>query len=86
MNGVWHVINIEGVLQYLSSVSFKSNRIIIFIFVIISDGFKQIKSLQRKRELFNFISGKYHPVIEINRIFCFIDLLGYTSIAENLGL
>ena len=90
MNGVWQMILnqysfINGVHQYLSSGSFKSNLAIIFIFVIIIHGFKQINSLHRKSELFNFIIGKYHAPIEVKRIFCFIDLAGSTTIAENLG-
>lgn len=90
MNGVWGIINnqytfIDGMFLYLSSGSFKSNLLFIFIFVIIIHGFKQINSLHRKGELFNFIIGKYHEPMEVKRIFCFIDLAGSTTIAENLG-
>lgn len=89
-NGVWQmIINqdtlFEGIWRYLSSGSFKSNLVIIFIFVIITHGFKEIDSLHRKGELFEFITGKYHNPIEVKRIFCFIDLVGSTTIAENLG-
>ena len=90
MNGVWEIIKsqstfFDGVLVYLTVGSFKSNLIIIFLFVMIVHGFKQINSLHRKGELFNFIIGKYHEPIEVNRIFCFVDLVGSTKIAENLG-
>lgn len=90
MNGVWNMILnqdtfCEGIWRYLSTGSFKSNLVIIFVFVIFIHGFKQIDSLHRKKELFNFIIGKYHKPIEVKRIFCFIDLTGSTTIAENLG-
>lgn len=89
-NGFWGIINnqytfFEGIFHYLLSDSFKSNVFIIFIFVIVTHGFIQINSLHRKGELFNFIIGKYHNPIEVKRIFCFIDLAGSTTIAENLG-
>jgi adenylate cyclase len=89
-NGVWNMILnqitfIDGMLSYLSSVSFRLNLIIIFAFVIIIHGFTQINSLHRKHELFNFIIGRFHEPIEVKRIFCFIDLAGSTTIAENLG-
>ena len=74
MNGVWGIINnhytfIDGMFLYLSSGSFKSNLLFIFIFVIITHGFKQINSLHRKGELFKFIIGKYHEPMEVKRIF-----------------
>lgn len=90
MNGVWQMTIsqytfFDGMFHYLSSASFKSNLLIIFIFVIIIHGFKQINSLHRKGELFKFIIGKYHEPMEVKRIFSFIDLAGSTTIAENLG-
>jgi len=48
-------------------------------------GFYQINRLHRSWELFNFIIGRYHSPKEVNRIFCFIDLKGSTTIAEKLG-
>lgn len=89
-NGVWQMILnqitfVDGMFDYLSSRSFRLNLIIIFAFVITIHGFTQVNSLHRKHELFNFIIGRFHKPIEVKRIFCFIDLVGSTTIAENLG-
>lgn len=90
INGVWQMILDEhtffdGIFHYLSQGAFILNLFFIFIFTIIIHGFKQINSLHRKEGLFKFIIGKYHEPIEVKRIFCFIDLAGSTTIAENLG-
>lgn len=55
----------------------------VFTFLIIS--VMQIHRLNRKGDLFNFITGKYSKPSETERIFLFLDLRSSTAIAEKLG-
>jgi adenylate cyclase len=45
----------------------------------------QALQLQRGRDVFNFILGKYHRPQEVDLSFLFVDLTSSTSIAERLG-
>ena len=89
MNIMWFIYNEGPVLiqikSYLASTTYIINLASAHIFILVSLGFYQINTLHRKRELFNFIIGRYHAPKEVNRIFCFIDLKNSTTIAEKLG-
>ncbi len=52
-----------------------------FVFVWIL----QASQLQRGRDVFNFIIGRYHRPQEMERVFLFVDLTSSTTIAEELG-
>lgn len=52
-----------------------------FVFVWIL----QASQLQRGRDVFNFIIGRYHRPQEMERVFLFVDLTASTTIAEKLG-
>lgn len=52
-----------------------------FVFVWIL----QASQLQRGRDVFNFIIGRYHQPQQMARVFLFVDLTGSTTIAEQLG-
>jgi len=89
-NAIWSSIEndisiFSGLQDYLSGKSFWINMITIFPLTLIFTGLRQIDNLHRKSELTNYILGKYNKPREITRIFCFIDLVGSTSIAEKLG-
>lgn len=90
INGVWFIIN-QGVpfqqelIQYLNDDMYWINLISIFSIVILAVGLGQINKLHRRGELIDFVLGKYHTPREVDRIFCFIDLKGSTTIAEKLG-
>ncbi len=45
----------------------------------------QASQLQRSRDVFNFILGRYHTPQESKMVFLFVDLTASTSIAEDLG-
>ncbi len=45
----------------------------------------QASQLQRSRDVFNFILGRYHTPQESEMVFLFVDLTASTSIAEDLG-
>jgi len=90
INGIWFTIKEDVSFQSQFVVYFKSNMYLInlssvFSVVILAVGLGQINSLHRKGELINFVLGRYHTPREVDRIFCFIDLKGSTTIAENLG-
>jgi adenylate cyclase len=90
INGIWSNYNDGvsywvGVKSYLSDNIFIVNLITIFIVLLIIIGIRQISFLFRKGELINYIIGKYHKPKEIERVFCFIDLKGSTTIGEKLG-
>ena len=89
INIMWFIHNEGPILQQLSDYLFSTTYIInlatAHIFILAGLGFYQINTLHRKWELFNFIIGKYHVPKEVDRIFCFIDLKGSTTIAEKLG-
>lgn len=90
INGVWFVIKAEYPFYEELAVYFKDdiyliNLSSIFFVVVLSVGLGEINSLHRRGELLNFVMGKYHTPREVERIFCFIDLKGSTTIAEKLG-
>ena len=90
VNGIWAIIHdgyslLEGIVDYVTDESYLVNLLSVLIFLTIIIGFRQINSLHRKGELLGFVLGKYHKPKEINRIFCFIDLKGSTTIGEKLG-
>jgi adenylate cyclase len=90
INGIWSSINLHltffgGLMDYYSDSSFIINVVSVFLALILLVGARQINSLHRKGELLKFILGRYHTPQEVNRIFCFIDLKGSTTIAERLG-
>jgi adenylate cyclase len=90
INGVWFVINKgasfrEELINYFINDAYLINLISISLVVILGVGLGQINSLHKKGELLNFVLGKYHKPREVERIFCFIDLKGSTTIAEKLG-
>ena len=90
INGAWFAI--KGVnpvkvelINYLKDDMYLINLSSIFIVIIAVVSVGQIDSLHRKGELLSFILGRYNKPREIERIFCFIDLKGSTTIAEKLG-
>ena len=90
INGFWGMINRSlsfgaSVLDYITDESYLINLLSVLFFITIFIGFQQINSLHRKGELLEFILGKYHKPKETERIFCFIDLKGSTTIGEKLG-
>lgn len=90
-NGLWEVYAnpqitfIEGTLIYINQPIYIINLTTIFGAILIFSSLAQINSLHRKGELLNFVTGRYHQPVEVERIFAFIDLIGSTTIAENLG-
>ncbi len=89
-NGVWFAIQGEGSIYENLILYLKDDMYLInlgatflgsFLIVVLS----QINSLHRKGELVNFVLGKYNTPREVERIFCFVDLKGSTTIAEKLG-
>lgn len=90
VNGIWFAINendsfTDELLLYLKDDMYLINMISIFIAVIVIVSINQINSLHRSGELINYFLGRYHKPREVERIFCFIDLKGSTTIAEKLG-
>ena len=90
INGAWYAIEGEypvksELMNYLKDDMYLINLSSIFIFIIAVVSIGQIDSLHRKGELLNFILGRYNKPREVERIFCFIDLTGSTTIAEKLG-
>lgn len=90
LNGVWMnyangVSFGEGMQSYWSDEIYIINLTTIFVVLLLVISLGQIRYLFRKGELFNFIVGRYHKPKEIERVFCFIDLKGSTTIGEKLG-
>lgn len=90
INGIWMMILrnftfLEGLSDYLRDQMFILNLVSIYFLLAFLIGSFQINSLHKKGELWKYITGKYHTPREVNRIFCFVDLKGSTTIAENLG-
>ena len=90
VNGFWGIIDrgftfTVGVIDYITDESYLVNLVTILVAVILMNAMRQINSLHRRGELIDFIIGKYHRPKEVNRIFCFIDLNGSTTIGERLG-
>jgi len=90
VNGIWqqidyHISFLSGLIRYADDVWILINLITVFLILAVTVGIIQINKLHRKGELFEYITGKYHNPREVERIFCFIDLKGSTSIAEQLG-
>ena len=52
---------------------------VVFVWIL------QASQLQRGRDVFNFIIGRYHHPQEMERVFLFVDLTSSTTIAETLG-
>ena len=89
-NGIWYAVNggipfYEELILYLKDEMYLINLGSIFVVVTGIVSVVQINSLHKKGELLNFILGRYHKPREVERIFCFIDLKGSTTIAEKLG-
>jgi len=91
INGVWFLLDpVTTFRQHLRYYLFVEqmyfvNLATIFPGMIIIIALSQIASLHRKGDLLNFILGKFNQPKEVERVFCFIDLKGSTSIAERLG-
>lgn len=85
INGVWYVISDQNLIDYVKDEMYLINLFSIFSVVILAVGLGQINNLHRRGELINFVLGRYHNPREVDRIFCFIDLKGSTTIAEKLG-
>ena len=91
VNIVWFNINNDGntpseqMHKYLVEGMYFINVSSVFSAMILVGSFFQINSLHRRDELLNLILGKYHTPRKVNRIFCFIDLKGSTTITESLG-
>jgi adenylate cyclase len=90
VNGLWFIIKEDSFLKeeladYFGGEMFLINLSTIFFFVVFWVGLGQINNLHKKGELLNYVLGRYHKPREVDRIFCFIDLKGSTSIAEKLG-
>lgn len=89
-NGIWFSINggipvSEELIIYLKDEMYLINLSSVFIVVVGVVSLRQVNGLHRKGEIRNFILGRYHRPREVERIFCFIDLKGSTTIAEKLG-
>lgn len=52
---------------------------VVFVWIL------QASQLQRGRDVFNFILGRYHRPQEMERVFLFVGLTSSTTIAEKLG-
>jgi len=90
INGAWFAIEGEysvkvELINYFKGDMYLINLSSIFIVIIAVVSVSQIGSLHGKGELLNFILGRYNKPREVERIFCFIDLTGSTTIAEKLG-
>lgn len=89
VNIAWFLIESEESLAFELGVYTASmyliNIVTVFILSVIFSGISQINTLHRRGELWSFIIGHYHRPREVDRIFCFIDLKGSTTIAEKLG-
>ena len=89
-NGAWFAIQGEysvkvELINYFKGDMYLINLSSIFIVIIAVVSVGQIDSLHRKGELLSFIFGRYNKPREVEKIFCFIDLKGSTTIAEKLG-
>ena len=89
-NGVWYLVNdgipfFEELVNYFVDDMYVINVTSVFIVAIIITGLREINSLHGEGQLRNFVLGRYHTPREVELIFCFIDLKGSTTIAENLG-
>lgn len=90
VNGAWFAIEghhpaLEELVHYLRDETYLINLASIFLVVIGTVSVSQINSLHTKGDLMNFVLGRYNRPKEVERIFCFIDLKGSTTIAERLG-
>ena len=90
INGFWGIISEGfsfwgGIMDYVTDESYLINLLSILLALTVFIAIRQINSLHRKGELLDFVLGKYHEPKEVNRIFCFIDLKGSTTIGEKLG-
>ena len=91
VNGVWFAVNNNGASVgeefyfYFSNRMYLINLLTIFLVLLIIGSIDQINTLHRRGELWNFILGRYHKPGREERIFCFIDLKGSTSLTERLG-
>ena len=91
VNGIWFAINnnqysvAEEYWNYFLNKMYLINVSTIFLVVVIAGSIDQINSLHSRGELMRFISGRFHTPRKVDRIFCFIDLKGSTTITESLG-
>ena len=90
VNGFWHMYEQglgfwAGVVDYIDDPSYPVNLITIFGALLLVLAIFQTHSLHRKGELWKFITGRYHRPQEVERLFCFVDLKGSTTIGEKLG-
>jgi adenylate cyclase len=90
VNVVWFLINRqyafwEQALNYFTDYMYFVNLGTIFPLTLLVIAVGQIGSLHRRGDLLNFVLGRYNTPMEVERVFCFADLKGSTSIAEILG-
>lgn len=89
VNTLWFRINEGQVLEqfynYVGDRMYIINLLSIFVALLVIGSIDQINSLHRKGELWNFILGRFHKPSQEERIFCFIDLKGSTTLTERLG-
>lgn len=90
VNVIWFLINRqyefwEQALYYFTDYMYFVNLVTIFPLTLLVIAVGQIGSLHRKGDLLNFVLGRYNTPMEVERVFCFADLKGSTSIAEILG-
>ena len=65
--------------RFIRDFLFTVTTAIIFIWIL------QAAQLQRGRDVFNFVLGKYHRPQEVESVFLFVDLTSSTTMAERLG-
>lgn len=90
VNGIWFLLNQQYPFRlqfryYFTNYTYFVNLLTIFPLILIVIAIGQIGSLHRKGDLLNFVLGRYNTPLEVERVFCFADLKGSTSIAEILG-
>lgn len=90
INVVWFLLNPQYSLglqwhSYFNRQMFLINMVTVFPGMMLIIAFSQILSLHRKGDLLNFVLGRFNNPLEVERVFCFADLKGSTSIAEILG-
>ena len=68
-----------GMILVLRDVSFLFIVFVVFYFII------QVRRIVGGRVLRNFILGRYHRPVQEDRIFMFLDLVGSTSLSQELG-
>lgn len=69
----------------LTQAAFTADMAVSTTVVLLVNVVMRLRTLIGGRVLINFLSGRYHHPIEEERIFLFLDLIGSTTIAEQLG-